>query len=45
MASAKLAKRTVNQSHTETQKTNPAGASPRPNRAWRNRKVVRIDPT
>src|SRR6185436_14293845 len=45
MASAKLAKSTVNQSHTETQKMNQAGASPLPTSAWTQSRLVRIDPT
>ena len=45
MASAKLAKSTVNQSHTDTQKMNEAGASPLPTTAWTQSKVVRMDPT
>ena len=45
IASAKLAKSTVNQSQTDTQKMNHAGASPRPTSAWIHRSVVRIDPT
>ena len=45
MASAKFAKSTVNQSQTETQKMNQAGASPLPTTAWTQRRVVRMEPT
>ncbi len=45
IASAKLAKSTVNQSHTETQKMNQAGASPWPTSAWTHSSVVRMEPT
>ena len=45
MASAKLANRTVNQSHTAIPRMKPAGASPRPTRAWTNRALVRMEPT
>ena len=45
MASAKLAKSTVNQSQSETPKMKPAEASPRPTRACTQSKVVRIEPT
>src|SRR5215831_18178462 len=45
MASARLANSTVNHSQTDTQKMNPAGASPLPARAWNQSSVVRIDPT
>jgi len=45
MASAKLAKSTVNQSQSETPKMNPADASPWPTRACTQSKVVRIEPT
>ena len=45
MASAKFAKSTVNQSQTETQKMNQAGASPWPTSAWIQSRVVRIEPT
>src|SRR6266542_1557849 len=45
MASAKLAKSTVNQSQTEIQKMNPAGASPWPARDWIHSRVVRMEPT
>ena len=44
-ASAKLAKRTVNHSHSATAPMNPTGASPRPARAWIHRAVVRTLPT
>ena len=40
IASAKLAKSTVNQSQTEIARMNPAGASPLPNSAWMNSPVV-----
>jgi hypothetical protein len=40
-----LANSTVNQSHTDTQKMNPAGASPVPTSAWIHRSVVRMEPT
>ena len=45
MASAKLAKRTVNQSQIDTAKMKPAGASPFPTSAWSQSSVVKIDPT
>ena len=45
IASAKLAKSTVNQSHTDTQKMNQAGASPFPTSAWAQSSVVRMEPT
>ena len=45
MASAKLANRTVNQSHSDTAKMNQAGASPRPRSAWTKSAVVRTLPT
>ena len=45
MASAKLAKTTVNQSQTVMARMNPVGASPWPARAWTNRAVVRREPT
>ncbi len=45
MASAKLAKRTVNQSHTDTQKMNQGGASPWPTTAWTHSRLVRMEPT
>ena len=45
IASAKFAKRTVSHSHTETQKMNPAGASPCPTSAWTQRPEVRMLPT
>ena len=45
IASAKLAKSTVNQSQTDTQKMNHGGASPRPTSAWTHRSVVRMEPT
>ena len=45
MASAKSAKSTVNQSQTETQKMNHAGASPLPAMACTHRSVVRSEPT
>ncbi len=45
IASAKFAKSTVNQSHTDTQKMNHAGASPLPTSACTHRSVVRMDPT
>jgi hypothetical protein len=45
IASAKLAKSTVNQSHTETQKMNQPGASPWPTTACPHSSVVRIEPT
>ena len=41
IASAKLANRTVNHSHAETARMNPAGASPLPISAWMKRQVVR----
>ena len=44
-ASAKLAKRTVNQSQTATARMKPAGASPLPASAWMPRTVVRMLPT
>ena len=45
IASAKLAKSTVNQSQIDTQKMNQAGASPLPTRAWTQSSVVRMEPT
>ena len=45
IASAKFAKSTVNQSHTEIQKMKPAGASPWPSSAWSQSPVVRMLPT
>ena len=45
MASAKLANSTVNQSQTDTQKMNQAGASPLPTSAWTQSRVVRMEPT
>ncbi len=45
IASAKLAKSTVNQSHSETARIKPAGASPWPSHAWRNSPVVTRLPT
>jgi len=45
IASAKLAKSTVNHSQTETQKMNQAGASPLPTIACSHSSVVRIEPT
>src|SRR5262249_27939180 len=45
MASAKLANRTVNQSHRDTAKMNQAGASPRARSAWTKSAVVRMLPT
>ena len=45
MASAKFAKSTVNQSHTETQKMNHGGASPLPTTACTHSSVVRTEPT
>ena len=45
MASAKLAKSTVNHNQTAMAKMKPAGASPAPPRACANRMVVRMLPT
>jgi len=45
MASAKFAKSTVNQSQSETARMKPAGASPLPRSAWRNRPLVKTLPT
>ena len=45
IASAKFAKRTVNHSHTDTDRMNPAGASPRPRTACTKRHVVKTLPT
>ena len=45
IASAKLANSTVNQSHTDTQKMNHAGASPWPTAACAHSSVVRMEPT
>ena len=45
IASAKLAKTTVNQSQSETARMKPAGASPLPTSAWTKSPVVRTLPT
>ena len=45
IASAKLANSTVNHSHSVIARMKPAGASPCPNRAWKNSAVVRMLPT
>ena len=45
IASAKLAKSTVNQSHSEIARMKPAGASPCPTSAWTKRHVVNKLPT